>query len=183
MKKITFTLAVLCSALVFSCNNSETTDNSNQEATTETKMVQVTLAPKSESTLAGDIVFTQEGDEVTMQVAISGVPEGEHAIHIHEVPDCSAPDGSSAGGHWNPAMKDHGQWGEMAHHAGDIGNLVVDAEGKASLTFKTDKWCIGCEDSTMNILNHSVIIHAGVDDFTTQPTGNAGGRVGCGVIE
>lgn len=188
MKKITLSLAVICSALVFSCNNAETTEETVTEETTveeaaDVKTVNVAMMAKSESTLDGNVMFMQEGNEVTMKVDISGIAEGEHAIHLHQTPDCSSADGKSAGGHWNPAMEDHGKWGDMDHHAGDIGNLVADADGKATLTFTTDKWCIGCEDSTMNILNHAVIIHADVDDFTTQPTGNAGGRIGCGVIE
>ncbi|MDP5120880.1 MAG: superoxide dismutase family protein [Spirosomaceae bacterium] len=187
MKKITLSLAVICSTLILSCNNAETTEETSTEEMTEEvaemKTVNVAMLAKSESTLQGNVMFTEEGNEVTMKVDISGVTPGEHAIHIHQTPDCSSADGKSAGGHWNPAMEDHGKWGEMDHHAGDIGNLVADAEGKATLTFSTDKWCIGCEDSTKNILNRAIIIHADVDDFKTQPTGNAGGRIGCGVIQ
>ena len=104
---------------------------------------------------------------------------GIHAVHVHEFGDCSSSDGSSAGGHWNPTTEDHGKWGEGAHHKGDIGNLEADQNGTARLQFSTDKWCLGCSDSSKNLIGKSIIIHAKADDFTTQPTGNAGGRVGC----
>lgn len=186
MKKITLSLAIICSTLILSCNNAETANEATEETVEEVpemKTVNVAMMAKSESTLDGNVMFTEEENKVTMKVDVKGIAPGEHAIHLHQTPDCSSPDGKSAGGHWNPAMEDHGKWGDMDHHAGDIGNLIADAEGNATLTFSTDKWCIGCEDSTRNIMSHAIIIHAGVDDFKTQPTGNAGGRVGCGVIE
>lgn len=187
MKKITLSLALLCSALVFSCNNAEettTTDDMAMEEPTEMmgESVEVKLMAKSDSKLDGMAKFTANGDEVMMDLNVSGLEPGTHAIHIHDVADCSSADGKSAGGHWNPGGMDHGKWGDMAHHAGDIGNFEVDANGNGMMTFSTDKWCIGCEDSTKNILNHGLIIHAGVDDFKTQPTGDAGGRIGCGEI-
>lgn len=186
MKKLTIAAAFLASLAFYNCTSSEA-NNSNEEVTEETatagQTIKVTLAAKSDSKLTGDVLFTENGDKVTMEVNVAGIAPGEHAIHIHQVPDCSSSDGKSAGGHWNPAMKDHGKWGEMAHHAGDIGNLVADANGNASMTFSTEMWCIGCADSTKNIINRAIIIHADVDDFKTQPTGNAGGRIGCGVIE
>lgn len=114
-----------------------------------------------------------------MYVDAKGLTPGEHAIHIHDKADCSAADAMSTGGHWNPGGSDHGKWGAEHFHMGDIGNLVANDKGEAKLTFKTDKWCMGCTDDSKNILNHGLIIHAGEDDFHTQPTGNAGGRVGC----
>lgn len=188
MKKITLSLAMLCSALIFSCNNtaetSENMEDTTVVASTEVmaETVEVQLMAKSDSKMNGMAKFTANGNEVSMELNVSGVEPGMHAIHIHDMADCSSPDGKSAGGHWNPGGMDHGKWGEMAHHAGDIGNFDVDANGNGMMTFSTDKWCIGCEDSTKNILNHGLIIHAGVDDFKTQPTGDAGGRIGCGEI-
>ena len=149
----------------------------------EEKVLNLTLNAASDSNLSGTAVFTQDGDEVTLQVDVSGITPGEHAIHIHEFGDCSAPDATSAGGHWNPTGDDHGEFGADGFHLGDIGNLTADDDGNATLTFSTDMWCIGCDDEERNIIGRSLIIHEGVDDFVTQPTGDAGGRIGCVVIE
>ncbi|WP_295199336.1 superoxide dismutase family protein [uncultured Chryseobacterium sp.] len=134
---------------------------------------------KSNTQTGGTAKFTQNGNEVIMKLDVTNLTPGIHAVHIHEKGDCSAPDGTSTGGHWNPAKDDHGKWGAEHFHMGDIGNLNADQSGTATLTFKTDKWCLGCEDASKNIMGKGLIIHADKDDFHTQPTGNAGGRVGC----
>jgi Cu-Zn family superoxide dismutase len=147
----------------------------------------VELQSKSGSSTLGTALFSQRGTgadgamEVTLMVELRGAPAGEHAVHIHEIGDCSSDDGKSAGGHWNPAGVDHGQWGEDVHHLGDIGNLLVGEDGTGSLTMTTDRWMIG-DGSTNDVVGHAIIVHAGVDDFVTQPTGAAGGRISCGVI-
>ena len=195
-------LAILCSAaLIFTgCRNEnqsaedrveenalETQDEMQAEdASTENeepKELTINIEPRSNSKLSGEAVFTEENGEVTLVATVSGLTEGQHAIHIHEKADCSADDGSSAGGHWNPTMEDHGKWGEGEYHRGDIGNFDVDADGNGSITFSTDEWCIGCDDEKRNIVGKSIMIHEGVDDFTSQPSGNAGARVGCGEIQ
>lgn len=140
---------------------------------------QYTIYPKSGAITQGYINFEQKGKEVVMTVNAYRLKPGEHAIHIHEKGDCSATDGSSAGGHWNPAGNDHGKWGTEHFHMGDIGNLKADKDGSSQLIFKTDKWCLGCNDESKNIIGKTIIIHADKDDFHSQPTGNAGGRVGC----
>lgn len=192
-------LAILCSAaLIFtSCKdqNKSTEDGVNEttietqedvNATTEadaTKEITINIEPRSNSELSGEAVFTEENGEVTLTATVTGLTEGQHAIHIHEKADCAAEDGSSAGGHWNPTMQDHGKWGDAeGYHRGDIGNFDVDADGNGSITFTTDEWCIDCEDGQKNIVGKSIMIHEGVDDFTSQPSGNAGARVGCGEI-
>lgn len=144
-----------------------------------TKELSYQILSKSNTQTAGTVSFIQKDGEVTMRVNASGLTPGLHAIHLHEKADCSAPDATSTGGHWNPAGSDHGRWGHDHFHMGDIGNLNADASGNASLIFVTDKWCIDCKDESKNIIGKGVIIHAAADDFHTQPTGNAGGRVGC----
>ncbi len=144
----------------------------------------VQMEPRSGSNVSGTITFTQENGEVTMTAELAGLEEGMHAIHLHENADCSAEDGSSAGGHWNPTFEDHGEWGDAGgYHRGDIGNFDVNSSGEGSITFTTGEWCIGCEDEKKDILNKAVIVHAGVDDFTSQPSGNAGSRIGCAEIK
>lgn len=159
-------------------------DRAGSQEASERIEVRVEMEAKSGSDLVGEAVFVQENGEVTLTANFSGLSEGTHAIHLHENADCSAEDGTSAGGHWNPTFEDHGKWGDdTGYHKGDIGNFEVDADGNGSITFSTDEWCIGCDDDTKNIIGTSLIVHDGTDDFTSQPAGNAGTRIGCGVIE
>jgi Cu-Zn family superoxide dismutase len=144
--------------------------------------VKTTFNSKSESTVSGTANFIEKNGTVTMVAIISGLTPGEHAIHIHEKSDCSAADGSSAGGHWNPTFKKHGKWGSAENHKGDIGNFTADTNGNATVKFSTSEWCIGCEDETKNILGKGLIVHKGTDDFTSQPAGNAGARIACSAI-
>ena len=198
MKRI-FLTGIFSLALVFTgCKNENTTADERVDENTdltqdeadmeeieqEVEEIQVRFQPKNNSNLSGTVTFTEENGEVTMTADISGLNEGMHAIHLHENGDCSAEDGSSAGGHWNPTNEQHGEWGSAdGYHKGDIGNFDVNAEGNGSVTFTTDQWCIGCDDANKNILGKAVIIHDGVDDYTSQPSGAAGTRIGCAVIE
>lgn len=151
---------------------------------TPTNVVKISLEPKSGSNVSGTATFTERNGEVVLEAKISGLTPGVHAIHIHEKSDCSSADAASAGGHWNPTFKKHGKFGEGEYHKGDIGNFTTDPQGNATVLFKTNEWCIGCGDETKDILNKGLIVHANPDDFTTQPTGNAGGRVACtGIIK
>lgn len=192
MKRLSFMfVAVFALTMITSCKNdkkqneSETvnTEMPRETQNKEAKKLKVALEAKSDSKVEGDAVFTEEDGAVTMVVVLSGLTEGEHAIHIHENADCSSADGSSAGGHWNPTNQPHGKWGSTdGYHKGDIGNLNADANGNATLTMTTDEWCLDCSDSNKNLIGKAIIVHEGVDDFKTQPTGDAGGRVSCGGI-
>lgn len=143
------------------------------------KSLSYPILNKTGTNTSGTVSFDEKDGQVTMRVEAQGLTPGLHAIHLHEKDDCSAPDFTSTGGHWNPAGSDHGRWGDEHFHMGDIGNLNADADGNASMIFVTDKWCVGCNDSSKNIMGKGVIIHETLDDFHTQPTGNAGGRIGC----
>src|SRR5690606_14517969 len=191
MKIVYFLLVFALATTTISCKKKENKNAENTtseevvtvEAEPEVKKLKVTLEPKSGSNARGTVIFNQNDGEVYMTALFEGLTEGSHAIHIHESSDCSAPDGTSTGGHWNPTRSQHGKWGdETGYHRGDIGNFTVDASGNGSISFKTDEWCIGCDDPTKNIIGKAIIVHEGVDDFTTQPTGDAGGRVSCGGI-
>jgi len=153
------------------------------EVTAET--IKFMMEPKSDSNVKGEVTFTEEDGKVSMTAMLSGLTEGEHAIHIHDKADCSSADGKSTGGHWNPTSTPHGKWGATeGYHKGDIGNFMADADGNAKVEFDTDQWCIGCDDENKNILGKGVIVHQGVDDFTSQPSGAAGARVSCaGIIQ
>ena len=140
-----------------------------------------TLTPTSGNTARGTVTFTQQGDTVTVVATVSGLSPGPHGFHIHEKGDCSAPDGMSAGGHFNPTSKPHGDPGAPDHHVGDMPMLVADANGNATLTARLTPMSIGSGPN--DILAKAVIVHKDPDDFKTQPTGNSGARVACGVIE
>ena len=118
-----------------------------------------TVQAKSNTSTSGEIKFAQKANTVTMDINVSKLTPGLHAVHIHEMGDCSATDASSAGGHWNPEKSMHGKWEGEHFHMGDIGNLNADTLGNATLTFKTDKWCLGCDDPAKNIIGKSIVIH------------------------
>ncbi|HEX6850484.1 MAG TPA: superoxide dismutase family protein [Candidatus Polarisedimenticolaceae bacterium] len=141
-----------------------------------------TIEARSGSAVKGEAHFKVDDGGVEMKIRVTGLTPGPHAVHLHEKGDCSAPDAATAGGHWNPTGAPHGKWGhESKFHHGDIGNLVANAQGEAELEFETTLWTIGGDPGT-NVVGKSVVIHEKVDDFTTQPTGAAGARIGCGVI-
>ncbi|PWJ42813.1 superoxide dismutase family protein [Sediminitomix flava] len=162
---------------------SETTEEVEVEEVTTEKVAVAVLSAKNNSGLSGEVTFIEKDGKVRMQALVENVSEGEHAIHIHAVGDCSADDGTSAGGHWNPTEHDHGKWEEEHFHKGDIGNLIVGSSGKGQIELETELWCIDCDDQTKNIVGKSIIVHAKADDFKSQPSGAAGARIGCGVIE
>lgn len=167
-------LIVVLGLAFLGCKTNTQTSNTNE--------VTMAIMPKSGSSVSGIASFKESGNKVRFDATFSGLKPGLHAIHIHEKSDCSAPDASSAGGHWNPTFKNHGKWGSVAYHRGDIGNFTADASGKGKISMSTDEWCIGCGDPLKDILNKSIIVHEGADDFVTQPTGNAGGRLACSAI-
>jgi len=141
------------------------------------------MEPASGSQVTGEATFTEENGTIVFELNAENLTPGEHAVHLHEKGDCSAEDASSAGGHWNPTMKPHGKRGDgTSFHKGDIANISVGDDGKGTLKLSIDDWSIGGADST-NVIGKSVIIHADPDDFTSQPAGNAGARVSCGVIK
>lgn len=141
------------------------------------------LTAKSESNATGIVVFSEKNGQVHMKANLEGLTPGTHAIHLHEQADCSAPNGTSAGGHWNPTFQSHGAWGDASgYHRGDIGNFEADANGKATIEFSTDEWCIACEEDSKNIVGKAVIVHQGADDLVSQPSGAAGARVSCAAI-
>ncbi|RIA10158.1 Cu-Zn family superoxide dismutase [Flavobacteriaceae bacterium MAR_2010_72] len=192
MKKLGLVILLITLTISFSCkdNKKETEVDTEMEMedttpaeSTVSQELMVKLEPKSDSQVSGSVFFKEENGMVTMTAMMSGLTEGTHAIHIHEKADCSAADGTSTGGHWNPTGQPHGKWGsEEGYHKGDIGNFEANADGKGAITLVTNEWCIGCGDATKDIVGKAIIVHDGTDDFVTQPTGAAGGRVSCGGI-
>lgn len=132
------------------------------------------------NTARGTVSFRQTGERVRVQASVSGLTPGPHGFHIHDQGDCSSGDGASAGGHFNPLAKPHAHPQAAERHAGDLPQLTADAAGKATLDFEIDLLRIGTGPT--NIVGRSVIVHGGPDDFKSQPAGNSGPRVACGVI-
>ena len=150
---------------------------------TVTKKAEANIIAKNSSGLTGDVTFSETDGMVSMTANISGLTPGNHGIHVHAIGDCSTDDGSTAGGHWNPTNVNHGKWGIAPFHTGDIGNILADSNGNGTINGETDLWCINCDDDTKNIIGKAIIIHEGSDDFTSQPSGAAGVRIGCGGIK
>jgi Cu-Zn family superoxide dismutase len=149
-----------------------------------TQAAQITKAicvihPLGESKVAGKVVFTQTRDGVEVNAEITGLTPGEHGFHVHEFGDCSMVDGTCAGAHFNPTGAPHGGPDDARRHAGDLGNVKADASGKATYK-RVDKML--ALNGANSIIGRSIIVHAAPDDLKTQPSGNAGARVGCGVI-
>ena len=139
------------------------------------------LMPRSGSQTEGSVSFRQQGDKVVVTVNVSGLkPNAEHGFHVHEKGDCGAPDGTSAGGHFNPSGKQHGNFAAAEHHAGDMPSLKANADGRASATFELSGPTVTAGPAS--VVGRGVIVHRDPDDFTTQPTGNSGARIACGVI-
>lgn len=137
------------------------------------------IEPTQGNTAKGEVRFYKVSDGVRVVARLEGLSPGRHGFHLHEKGDCSAPDAASAGAHFNPSGAPHGAAtaDKTARHAGDLGNIEAGPDGKASY------------DRTDTVLDYaqlqglSVLVHAGEDDYTTQPSGNSGARIGCGVIE
>jgi superoxide dismutase, Cu-Zn family len=166
MKTIIISITLLCAFVTFA------------HAQNATKAI-ATLHPSSSSEVKGQVTFTKTGDDVQVVADIENLKPGKHGFHIHEKGDCSAPDASSAGAHFNPTHQHHGGPSTAEHHAGDLGNLTVDATGRVHLEW-TGKLQLNGPDS---IVGKSVVVHEKEDDLKTDPAGNSGTRIACGVIE
>jgi Cu-Zn family superoxide dismutase len=137
------------------------------------------IHPTAGNSASGVVIFHQKKDGVQVTVTINGLTPGEHGFHIHAVGDCSCADGTCAGGHFNPTNTLHGAPNNLQRHAGDMGNVLADANGNASYEY-VDK--VMALNGPRSIIGRAVIVHEKGDDLVSQPTGDAGARVGCGVI-
>jgi Cu-Zn family superoxide dismutase len=185
---------LIAAAMLLAAHACTNTSKKNQDArdSTATKSAEVmetevktekavcTLYPTEGNNVTGTVTFTKSGEVVKIVADLEGLTPGKHGFHIHENGDCSSPDGTSAGGHFNPTSMKHGAPEDSERHAGDFGNIEADENGKAHLEMTDSQISFTGENS---IIGKGIIVHAGEDDFTTQPTGDAGARVACGVIE
>ena len=166
-------LAGAAMALLAGCQSNPTDDPLRATAA---------LQPTKGSMAFGEATFEQAGDKVRVVVFAQGLkPDAEHGFHIHEAGDCSSGDGMSAKGHFNPHGKPHGTPGSAERHAGDLPSLKAGNDGRAKVDVTVDAISIG--SGAGNIVGRGLIVHADPDDYKTQPTGNAGARLACGVIK
>ena len=131
----------------------------------------------------GTARFAQAGNVVRIVVEVNGLPPGPHAAHVHAVGKCDPPDFASAGGHFNPLNKQHGALNPQGSHAGDLPNLTVAPDGTGRMETTTEQLTLGSgPTSVWDADGNAVVIHANADDFKTDPTGNSGARIACGVL-
>lgn len=143
-------------------------------------MAVATLTPTQGHSARGIVMFHEMDGHLMVHAQLSGLkPGADHGFHVHETGSCASADGTSAGGHFNPTGQAHGPQ-DAAHHAGDMPLLKADAAGQVDQRFMLMGPTVAAGSSS--VVGRAVIVHAQSDDYTTQPTGNAGARIGCGVI-
>jgi superoxide dismutase, Cu-Zn family len=143
--------------------------------------VSADLKPTAGNNAAGTVRFTQAGNKVRVEGDLKGLkPDAEHGFHVHEKGDCSAPDAMSAGGHFNPGGKPHAHHSKPDRHAGDMPNVKADAKGNAKISYETDQLSTG--SGANSVVGKAVVVHRDPDDYSSQPAGNSGPRVACGVV-
>jgi Cu-Zn family superoxide dismutase len=181
MKMLSMTFSAVVVAALLGCASREATKSSSP-ADTPPKTIKAVaeLSPASDSKVKGTVTFTRRGEVTRVVAVLTGLTPGLHGFHIHEKGDCSAPDASSAGAHFNPETVAHGGPDAIHRHIGDFGNVEADAVGHVFFTkdFRNLEF-----DGPSSIVGRAVIIHANADDLVTQPSGNAGPRVACGAIQ
>ncbi len=178
LQKNSFRVVFILLLSLFLLNCSQKKEEIKSIATDFNKAICI-LYPTQGNEINGTVTFTQKPDGILVTADVNGLSPGKHGFHIHEFGDCSRPDGKSAGGHFNPTGKNHGGPESAERHVGDLGNLIASDDGTAHYE-RTDK--LISFSGKNSILGRGVIVHADEDDLTSQPTGNAGARLACGVI-
>lgn len=165
-------VAAISVALVVACRSMNTTGRS----------ATANVEPRSNSSVSGTVIFAELRDNrVDVAIDLKGLdPNSTHGFHVHEKGDCNATDASSAGGHFNPTGAPHGAMSDAQHHAGDFGNIVAGANGEVHTHVVVN--FISLDKGDNAVVGRSVVVHADPDDLKTQPSGNSGKRIGCGVV-
>ena len=169
-------LVLTCAVFLTAASRGQSTE---KQASAPLKAVAV-LHPTEGNRVTGTVTFMEVEDGVRVDAEIHGLTPGKHGFHVHEFGDCGAPDASSAGSHFNPTNKQHGGADSLERHVGDMGNIEADASGEAKLNYLDHKMSLA--DDKRSIIGRAVIVHAKPDDLKSQPSGDSGDRVACGVI-
>ena len=169
--KNAFTLAA-CAVFLSSCATMAPPDGPSATAV---------MRPASGTQAHGAVKFTQVGTRVRVDAEIAGLSPGSHGMHVHAIGDCTAPDAASAGPHFNPGLKKHGPPDSAERHAGDLGNLTANEYGKATVSIMVEGLSVTKDKD--GVIGKGVIVHADRDDLKTDPSGNSGDRIACGVVE
>ena len=169
-------VVLLLTVILINCT--QKTENSKL-ATTNTNKAICVLHPTEGSETMGTVIFSQKTDGMFVIADVKGLSPGKHGFHIHEFGDCSQLDGKSAGGHFNPTSINHGGPESENRHVGDLGNLIANDDGTAHYEWMDKLLSFSGQNS---IIGKAIIVHADEDDLISQPTGNAGARLACGVI-
>ena len=138
------------------------------------------LTPTQSNKVSGLVTFAEREGVVFVEASLTGLTPGRHGIHIHEKGDCTAPDASGAGGHFNPQEERHGGFRGTRRHLGDLGNITADASGNARMRVQADG--VTLRSGPNSVVGRALVVHADPDDYRTQPDGGSGARVACGVI-
>lgn len=178
------------------CGNAADENASSEDSLTEvtvtptetvaegTQVANANLFSTSDTSLnIGTAKFYELADgqiKMDLEINMKERADSNVAVHFHEHGDCGNK-GENTHGHWDPTKENHGQWGTAAYHSGDIGNIKLDAAGHGTISVTTNRWAVA-DTSANTIIGRGIIVHGGTDDYTSQPTGNSGPRVGCGVI-
>lgn len=157
-------------------------DNAATDASSPETLGSAAMA-LADGTSAGTVELVSTDGALSFNVAVTNIPEGTHGFHLHTTGQCEAPDFTSAGGHLNPAEREHGHENPAGSHLGDLPNLEVGADGTASTTVALDAESASAVETLFDADGTAVMIHADPDDYRTDPTGNAGSRIACGVLE
>ncbi|WP_423141045.1 superoxide dismutase family protein [Parablastomonas sp. CN1-191] len=137
----------------------------------------------ADGSLRGTAALVRTGDRLTLAIATQGLPAGQHGIHLHMTGRCDAPDFTTAGGHLNPGQHQHGTMNPAGHHLGDLPNLVVNSAGVGTLTAELGGSASEIESALFDADGSAIVIHAGPDDYKTDPSGNSGGRIACAILK
>ncbi len=191
----TITLFTMSSCGSFSENERESQGSANVDSALEegatpvaegTQIAFVNITSTTDTVVnLGSAKFYRLADgqiKMDLEITIKERADSAVAVHFHEKGSCGNK-GEDAGPHWNPTNENHGEWGASHHHSGDIGNIQLDANGKGTVSLTTDKWNIDLNEPARDFIGKTIIVHGGTDDYTSQPSGNSGPRIGCGIIQ
>jgi len=177
--KFSFVIIIVSGFIIAGCQNRQHEMNVHASDTSVISRAICILYPVDSNTAKGILVFEKVDGGIRITGEITGLSEGKHGMHVHQFGDCSSQGATSAGPHFNPHNKIHGGPSDTARHVGDLGNVAASDMGTAKIDVVDSLLSFSGENS---VIGRSFVVHATADDLTTQPSGNSGGRIACGVI-